>query len=459
MKQKKFEMPHVFVVLMSVFLVIYFLTFLIPKGEYDRVETEAGHMSIVSGSFNYIEHENVSFFDLVQAIPLGMAQAGELIFGGLMIGALYKVLENTGLIMVAITFIKRVFKKNTLLIIPTLMIPIAIFTTITGVMELNLLYIPVVLPLILRMGYDRMTAFATVILGSASGFIIAMTAPATVGLAQTIAGIPLYSGLWFRIILFILFLTGAILYVMHYARKINRQPELSPNYEDGKNELFLKQEQEVTPTARHYGAFIFLGGATVFMIYGLLQLGWYFIELGAWYLFMAIVVALIFSIRPSRMAEMFQEGFQLILLAGIVIGFSRSISIILEEGMITDTIVFALENLLQGMPSTVAAIFMLVVQTGFNFFVGSGSGQALITMPVMSSLSELIGVTQQTSVIAFQLGDGMSNLYYPAGLILAFLALAKVSYLDWLKFLWPVLVYWYVIGASGLIIADLIQLQ
>src|SRR5699024_10581022 len=180
-----------------------------------------------------------------------------------------------------ITFIKRVFKKNTLLIIPTLMIPIAIFTTITGVMELNLLYIPVVLPLILRMGYDRMTAFATVILGSASGFIIAMTAPATVGLAQTIAGIPLYSGLWFRIILFILFLTGAILYVMHYARKINRQPELSPNYEDGKNELFLKQEQEVTPTARHYGAFIFLGGATVFMIYGLLQLGWYFIELGA----------------------------------------------------------------------------------------------------------------------------------------------------------------------------------
>src|SRR5699024_9550639 len=112
MKQKKFEMPHVFVVLMSVFLVIYFLTFLIPKGEYDRVETEAGHMSIVSGSFNYIEHENVSFFDLVQAIPLGMAQAGELIFGGLMIGALYKVLENTGLIMVAITFIKRVFKKK-----------------------------------------------------------------------------------------------------------------------------------------------------------------------------------------------------------------------------------------------------------------------------------------------------------------------------------------------------------
>src|SRR5699024_2775665 len=211
----------------------------------------------------------------------------------------------------------------------------------------------------------------------------------------------------------ILFLLGSIVYVMYYANKVHRNPEISPSYQDGKDAYFLKDEISVTINARHYIGFVFLAFATAFMIYGLLQLGWYFIELGAWYLFMAIVVALIFSIRPSRMAEMFQEGFQLILLAGIVIGFSRSISIILEEGMITDTIVFALENLLQGMPSTVAAIFMLVVQTGFNFFVGSGSGQALITMPVMSSLSELIGVTQQTSVIAFQLGDGMSNLYYP----------------------------------------------
>src|SRR5699024_1969327 len=132
-------------------------------------------------------------------------------------------------IMVAITFIKRVFKKNTLLIIPTLMIPIAIFTTITGVMELNLIYIPVVLPLILRMGYDRMTALATVVLGSASGFIIVMTSPSTVGLSETIAWIPLYLRLWFRYILFILVPSGAILYVMHYAMKINRQPELSPN--------------------------------------------------------------------------------------------------------------------------------------------------------------------------------------------------------------------------------------
>lgn len=126
--------------------------------------------------------------------------------------------------------------------------------------------------------------------------------------------------------------------------------------------------------------------------------------------------------------------------------------------MITDTIVYGLETIMQGTPSGLAAILMVVVQTGFNFFVGSGSGQALITMPIMSSLSELIGVTQQTSVLAFQFGDGISNLYYPVGLILAFLALARVSYFDWLKFLWPLLVYWYGIVVVSLFLADFIQL-
>lgn len=126
--------------------------------------------------------------------------------------------------------------------------------------------------------------------------------------------------------------------------------------------------------------------------------------------------------------------------------------------MITDTIVYGLETIMHGTPSGLAAILMVVVQTGFNFFVGSGSGQALITMPIMSSLSELIGVTQQTSVLAFQFGDGISNLYYPVGLILAFLALARVSYFDWLKFLWPLLVYWYGIVVVSLFLADFIQL-
>lgn len=456
--KKRLEMPHVFVVLILVFLFIYLLTFIIPKGNYERVETEGGHPSIVPGSFEFISAPYVGFFDMIQAIPLGMAQAGELIFGGLMIGALFKVLEKTGMITVAIAAIKKFFHDRTILLIPTLMLPLAIFTTITGVLELNLLYIPIVVPLFLRLGYDRLTAFATVILGSASGFIVAISAPTTVGLAQTISGLPLYSGLGFRLVVLILFLLGSIVYVMYYANKVHRNPEISPSYQDGKDAYFLKDEISVTVNARHYIGFVFLAFATAFMIYGLLQLGWYFIELGAWYLFMAIVIAAIFSIRPSEMAELFHEGFKLILLAGIVIGLSRSISILLEQGMITDTIVYGLETIMQGTPSGLAAILMVVVQTGFNFFVGSGSGQALITMPIMSSLSELIGVTQQTSVLAFQFGDGISNLYYPVGLILAFLALARVSYFDWLKFLWPLLVYWYGIVVVSLFLADFIQL-
>src|SRR5699024_3662980 len=192
------------------------------------------------------------------------------------------------------------------------------------------------------------------------------------------------------------------------------------------------------------------------MVYGLLAWGWYFIEIGGWYAFMGIVIGLICGMKPSNIAETFNEGFKMFIIAIIVIGLARAISVILQDGLILDTIIHGLSSLISDVPSSIAALLMLVVQMLFNFLVGSGSGQALITMPIMVGLSDLLGVTRQVSVLDFQFGDGFSNIVYPTGLIMAFLAFARISYAKWLRFIIPLVAIWYLISAVALVIGQLI---
>ena len=190
------------------------------------------------------------------------------------------------------------------------------------------------------------------------------------------------------------------------------------------------------------------------MIYGLLNWGWYFTQIGGWYAFMGIVLGLIYGLNPSTIAEVFNEGFKKVLLGVLIIGLSRAISVILENGNILDTIVNGISVVVSSMPSQIAALVMMVFQALFNFFVGSGSGQAMITMPIMSGLSDLLGVTRQTAILAFQYGDGFTNILYPSGLFMAILAIAQVPYTKWVRFIAPLLLIWYGVAAISLIIAQ-----
>ncbi|MFC2948025.1 YfcC family protein [Virgibacillus sediminis] len=451
----KVRMPHVYVILMSLLILSYIATLLIPSGSFEREERPGG-MLVVPESFQFIDAEMLTPFDLLFAIPTGMVQAGELIFGGIMIGGLFAVVEKTGLLNIVIHYVFKIFQAKKILVIPALMIPMGIFTTITGAFEMALIYIPALIPVILRLGYDRFTAFAIVIVSCSAGLSVALTAPATVGLAQTISELPLYSGIGLRVIVMSLVLLVGIWYVWRYARKIERDPSKGYLYGDGLDGEYLDDNEPDLEkiSTRQLAGLIFLFAGLGVMVYGLLVWGWYFIEIGGWYAFMGIVLGLICKMTPSGIAETFNEGFKKFIVAGIVIGLARSISVILENGQILDTIIYGISEIVSSMPAEISAVMMMIAQASFNFVVGSGSGQALITMPIMVGLSDLLDVTRQTSVLAFQFGDGFSNIIYPTGLIMAFLAFARISYVKWLRFIIPLVLIWYGISTVTLIIAQ-----
>ncbi|SDH25627.1 Uncharacterized membrane protein YfcC, ion transporter superfamily [Alteribacillus persepolensis] len=455
-EKSKWKMPHVYVILVSLLLFAYVLTLVVPKGEFEREQTPDGVSMIVPESFQLTDAPNLSFFDLIFAIPTGMVQAGDLIFGGMMIGGLFAVIERTGILGIVIQYIASLFRSKRIWVIPALMVPMAVFTTITGAFEMALVYIPIVIPLVVKLGYDRFTAFAMVTIGCGAGLSVALTAPATVGVAQDIAEVPLYSGIGLRIIILAIVLLIGIGYVVRYAKKIERDPSTSYVYGDGFDAEYMQQHSTDNEqmNGRQMAGIIFLFIGMAVMVYGLLNWQWYFIEIGGWYAFMGMALGLICGLSPSQIAETFNEGFKRFVIAIVVIGLARAISVILEEGHILDTVIYGSSQLVSIVPTEITAVMMFVVQALFNFLVGSGSGQALITMPIMAGLSDLLGVTRQTTVLAFQFGDGFTNLIYPVGLIMAFLALARISYIKWLKFMMPLIGIWFVISIVSLITAQ-----
>lgn len=456
-KRKKLQMPHVYVILIILLIVTYIATLLIPKGSFVREETAEGFSVVVPNSFSFTDTANLSFFDFLFSIPTGLVQAGELIFGGIMIGGLFAIIERTGLMNIIIQSIVKLLRGHRILVIPALMIPMALFTTITGAFEMALIYIPALIPLVLRLGYDRFTAFAIIMVSCSAGFSASLTAPATVGLAQKLSELPLYSGILYRSIILVIILLIGIWYVWRYVKKVERDPSLSYVHNDGNDHWFLENEAVVKHVSKaQIIALIVLFVGLGVMVYGLLAWGWYFIEIGGWYAFLGVVIGLICGISPSKIAETFNEGFKMFIVAVIVIGLARAISVVLQDGQILDTVIHALSILINGVPPTIAAVLMLVVQMLFNFLVGSGSGQALITMPIMVGLADLLNVSRQVSVLAFQFGDGFSNMIYPTGLIMAFLAVARIPFGKWLKFIFPLIIIWYIISAIALVVGQII---
>ncbi|WP_028784033.1 YfcC family protein [Thalassobacillus devorans] len=458
-EESRFKLPHVYVILFAMMVLGYLATYLIPSGTFERQQTESGANILIPGTFQFTEEVNLSIFDFIFAIPTGMVQAGEIIFGGLMMGGLVAVLEKAGLLPLVVHKIVTTLKSRTILVIPLLMIPIAVFTTITGALEMILIYVPIIVPLVVKMGFDRFTGLALVLVSATAGFSTGITAPATLGLSQEITELPLYSGAVYRMIIFTIITGIGIWYVWNYARKVQRDPSNSYVYDDGYDNEFLTEDKGIThkSTAKQKIGLVVLTAGFGIMLYGLLVWKWYFVELGGWYAFLGIVIGLICGMNGSQIAETFHEGFKTMLLGVLLIGLARSISIILEEGNILDTIVFGITQVVGMVPGEVTAVAMMLVQGLFNFLVGSGSGQAMITMPIMSGLSDLLGVTRQTAVLAFQFGDGFTNILYPtAGPFMATLALAYVSWGKWVKFVLPILGIWIACCTVFLIIAQMI---
>ncbi len=455
--QKKSWVPHIFVLLFVLIFLASLATYIVPAGSYERVTNEEGMEVIDPESFEYIDRTPVDLFGFMLAIPNGLIETAEIVFGIIIIGGMFAVIERTGIINLGVGKLANTFANRGLIVIPILMIPFALITAFTSQIELSLIYLPAILPLILRLGFDKVTAAATVLIATVAGFTLGITSPANVGVAQQVSQLPLYSGMNYRIIMLITILTIGIFYVMRYAKKVRDNPELSVTYDEYERiqNNVVEDNGEQKATKRQIAASFILLIAFGVLIYGLLVHGWYFRELAGLYILIGVAVGIVGGLNGTQIAESFVEGFKNIILGALVVGIARGIAVVLNDGNIMDTLIYAAGNVVASMPSEITAVIMFVVQGIINFFIPSGSGQAMVTMPIMSGLADLSGVTRQVAVLAFLFGDGFANIFYPtSGYFMAALAIAGIAWEKWVKFIWKLLLIWYSLAIVFLLIAQ-----
>ncbi|HDZ48671.1 hypothetical protein LCGC14_0038230 [marine sediment metagenome] len=458
------RIPDIYVVLFVFIGLAALATHFVPAGQFERVPGPDGRVTIDPTSYEQIASSPIGIVDFMLAIPNGLMSAGEVVFFTFMIGGMFMVLRRTGIIEIGVDKLTRRFARQSLLTIPVLMTVFALIATVIGTQELALVYVPVILPLMIALRFDSVTAAAVALCATTVGFTTGVLNPINTGLGQQLSDLPLYSGYGLRIMAFVAMLAAAIFFVMRYARMVRHTPSLSLLSRDVSEaeKRTLYQHADNSPaliaTARQKLAAIATFVFFAVLVYGVLQQGWFMMEMAGLFIIMGIVVGLIAGLDTDEICSGFNQGFRDVLVGAMIAGVARGVAVMLEDGQIMDTLVFGLGNLVGGLPTLLSAIGMFFAQLGFNFIVPSGSGQALVTMPLMAPLSDIIGVTRQTAVLAFQLGDGIGNILYPtSGYFMATLALAGVPWQKWVKFFFPLFCVWIVIALGFLIFAQATQ--
>lgn len=455
-KKKKSLALNPVILLVMIVVIAAIATYIVPAGLYDRVEDAAtGRMIVDPNSFHYVDKTPVSFFDTLKSVTLGLQKGSDVIFFLMIIGGMFQVMNATGAISVGVSNIVKKMKGREILMIPVLMTVFGCGSAFAANFEEWLAFVPLVLMICIAMGFDSMTACGIILCAAAAGYGGGVTNAFTTGVAQGIAGLPMFSGMGLRMALFITLLIVSIIYVTRYAMKIKKDPTLSPVHEQDKL-LNVDLDLDNIPklTRRQIGVLITFAVTMIFMVYGIIKFGFYIDELAALFLLAGIIAGLIGGFKPGKIADEFLVGFSNMVFPGVVIGLCNGAVLLMQNANLMDTVIHALAGLLNGLPATICACGMFVIQDLFNVLVSSGSGQAAITMPLMAPLADILGITRQTAVMAFHLGDAFTNVYGPTGgTLLAALAMTKVPYGKWMKWLTPLFFLWWVVAFAFLIIA------
>ncbi|WP_026894479.1 YfcC family protein [Clostridiisalibacter paucivorans] len=448
---KKIKIPHTYALLFFIIILATVMTYIVPAGAFDRAEDpDTGRIFVVADSFHEVEKSPVTPFGLFKAIPKGMEKSGYIIFFVLMIGGSFGILQKTGAIDAGIAGVVRKMEGKERLVIPVTMFIFSLAGAMLGSAEEMLPFYPIVISLALALGFDTITGTAMVLLGAGAGFAGAFLNPFTIGIAQGIAGLPLFSGIGFRLLAYVIILGITITYVMRYAGKIQKNPESSLTYEEDKayhKEFTIDDMPEFT--TKHKMVLVVLVIGLTILAFGVVKLGFYVTELTAMFLIIGVLAGILGGLSINNIAEAFVDGAKDLVYGALVIGLATSIMVVMEEGNIMDTIIYSMANIVKGLPPALSGIGMFVVQSLMNLFVPSGSGQAAVSMPIMAPMADVVGITRQTSVLAFQFGDGFSNVISPtSGYFMAALAIGGIKWDKWAKWMLPLFVVWTVIGAT-----------
>ena len=439
-KKKIFKaFPHAYVLLFGIIAFMAIMTWIIPAGEYARVQV-GGRTIVDPSSFRYIQRSPVDFFKMFVAIPKGINSASALLFMIMIIGASIQLFDSTGAIRAAVFKLLDVIghqRKSWVIVV--IMLFFGCLGAFPGMLEAAIPFAPLCIGIALALGYDVLVGISVPVISIVVGWTAGPTNPWTVGIGQSLAELPLFSGLGYRLVVFVVLMMLAIRFVLVYGERVQRDPALS--VANGLDMSHLRDIQNMNAevfTIRH-GFILLTFAVTIFVVvFGAIKWGFGFFEMSAVYIIGSIVGGIIAGYGGNEIAEKLIGGGQSIFVGAIAVGLARGISVVMEEGKIIDTIVMGLARVMDILPPWLSAVGMFIMQTFVNFFIPSGSGQALVTLPIALPVADIINLKRQIAILAFQFGDGLSNLCYPTvGVVIAYLIYTKIPFNTWLKFVMP----------------------
>ncbi|WP_088069834.1 YfcC family protein [Gottfriedia luciferensis] len=448
---------NVFALLLVFLVIATFITHIVPAGEYAQIEKN-GHTTVIPNSFKWIASAPLGFFDMVKAIPTGMVEAANIIFFVLIIGGFFGVLKASGTVEALVSTMAKNLANREKLMIPIIMLFFGLGGSLMGMAEETLAYVPLFIPLALALGFDTITGTAMVLIGASVGFTTAIMNPFTVGMAQGIAGLPMYSGMGFRLVLFVILYLIAVTFVYRHAMKVKRNPSTGVfgKFNTHKSDTLLTAKVELTTRHKWILTAFFIN--YVVLVFGVIKYEWYITEIASLFIILTIVIAILGKISIEDTVESFTQGSASLVSGALIIGVSRAILVVLNQGHIIDPLLHQVSEGMKHIPPFLSVVGMYNFQAAIHFILSSGSGHAMLTMPIMAPLADLLHITRQTAVLSFSFADGIGNIIFPTGgTLMAGLAIAGISWTKWAKWILPLILIEYTIGLIAVIIAHFIN--
>ncbi|SDE14076.1 Uncharacterized membrane protein YfcC, ion transporter superfamily [Massilia sp. PDC64] len=458
----RLRIPNTFVLLFAILALIALATWFIPGGKYET-HLVNGKQLIDPASFHYVESAPQGLVALMKAPIKGFVEAAQIIGFVLVVGGAFAVVQKTDAIDTGIRSIARMHEHSALVraaLIPVFVTLFSLGGATFGMNEEAIPFVLIFVPLALALGYDTIVGVSIPFLGSQAGFGAAFLNPFNVGIAQGIAGVPVFSGIGYRLIVWVATTTVTILFLMWYAARVKQNPTLSPTYVLDQTR---RQEQPASThlsdrmTGRHKAVLAIFALSLAAMVVGVVKFDWYIDEIAALFLSMAIVVGIVGRLGPDNWVAAFMQGAKDLAPTALVIAIARGTMILARDAHIIDTMLHGLMPLVQSSHPVFAAQKMYLIQSVINFFIHSGTGQAALTMPIMAPLADLVGVTRQTAILAFQLGELSTPMIPTSGITVGVLALGRVPWITWAKWMIPLQLIYLVLALVLLVPPCLMQ--
>ncbi|WP_445955369.1 YfcC family protein [Yeosuana sp.] len=477
---KKLKFPTAQTILLIIAAMVALLTWIVPSGKYDTLSYSASENIFNLNGLDkqtQVEATQTSLNDLNIKIPLekftsgdiwkpinipntykklganpqgvlefikapikGIIEASDIIFLVLFIGGLIGIMNLTGAFDAGISWMAKVLKGREFILIILVTFLISLGGTTFGLAEETIAFYPILIPIFLAAKYDAMVALASIYLGSSIGTMYSTVNPFSVIIASDAAGINWTTGMNGRIIMFIVGTLISILYIIRYAQRVKKDPSKSIIFSQKEEieQLFGNTTNSTIKLTSRLRLIIFVFSMCfVIMVYGVSQLRWWFIEMTSVFLVGAVLIGFIAKIKESVFVDTFVKGASDLLGVALIIGIARGITVLMNDGLISDTMLYYASNVTTGMNKGLFINAMLYIYAGLSFFIPSSSGMAVLTMPILSPLADGVGIGREAVVNAYQYGMGLFAFINPTGLILASLAIVKVGFDKWLKFVMP----------------------